>query len=114
MPEEEKLKLGKGVAFVKSELARLPACDEIWEANFQALPKPIMQNETHYQGMVVTKKGGRLLADMTIHGRPSVNDLTTLLANAMGRNLAGTPAVPNLYACEGTTSGVSCSRYSPN
>ena len=29
-----------------------------------------MQTETHYIGMVVTKKGGTLLADLTVHGRP--------------------------------------------
>ena len=34
---ENKLKLGKGVAFVKSRLKRLPQEDEIWEADFRAL-----------------------------------------------------------------------------
>lgn len=52
VPDEEKLKLGKGVAFVKSRLNRLPESDEIWEADFQALPRPIMENETPYLGMV--------------------------------------------------------------
>ena len=88
MDDEEKLKLGKGVAFVKSRLKRLPQGDDTWEADFEALPQPIMQTETHYLGMVVTKKGGTLLADLTVHGRPSVNDLATLLANAMSRPLA--------------------------
>ena len=41
MAEEEKLKLGKGAAFVKSRLKALPQGDETWEADFQALPKPI-------------------------------------------------------------------------
>jgi hypothetical protein len=93
---EEKLKLGKGVAFVKSRLARLSQCDEIWEADFEALPKPIMQDATHYLGMVVTKKGGSLLTDMTIHGSPSVNDLATLLANAMRRPLDSDARRPRL------------------
>ena len=96
MAQEEKLKLGKGVAFVKSRLKRLPQVDETWEADFQALPKPIMQNETHYLGMVVAKKGGSLLADTTVHGRPSVNDLATLLANAMRRPLDGDARRPKL------------------
>jgi hypothetical protein len=87
MPEQDKLKLGKGVAFVKSRLVRLPACDEAWEADFRALPQPIMQSETHHLGMVVTRKGGRLLAELTVHGRPGVNDLARLLADAMRRPL---------------------------
>ena len=45
MAEEEKLKLGKGAAFVKSRLKRLPQVDEVWEADFEALPKPIMQRK---------------------------------------------------------------------
>jgi hypothetical protein len=51
--------------------------------------------------MVVTKRGGRLLADMTVHGKPTVNDLATLLANAMRRPLdadARRPKVVHLKA----------------
>src|SRR5262245_2892192 len=101
MPEQEKLKLGKGVAFVKSRLEPLPARDEAWEADFQALPKPIMQSETHYLGMVVTKKGGALPADMSVHGRPSVNDLATLLAHAMRRPLDGNARRPKTVRVRG-------------
>ncbi len=101
MAEEEKLKLGKGAAFVKSRLKRLPQDDEVWEADFEALPKPIMQTETHYIGMVVTKKGGTLLADLTVHGRPSVNDLATLLAHAMQRPLTGNAHRPKLIRLRG-------------
>src|SRR3954454_16603780 len=61
--EEEKLKLGKGAAFVKSRLKRLPQGNDIWEADFRALPKPIEQTVTHYQGMVVTLTDGSLLAE---------------------------------------------------
>jgi hypothetical protein len=93
--EEEKLKLGKGAAFVKSRLQRLPQVDDTWEADFQALPKPIMQTETHYLGMVVTKKGGALLADL------SVNDLATLLAYAMRRPLEGDARRPRLVRLRG-------------
>jgi hypothetical protein len=99
--KEEKLKLGKGVAFVKTRLKRLPQGDETWEADFQALPQPIMQTETHYYGMVITKKGGSLLADMTVHGRPSVNDLATLLAHAMRRPLDGNARRPTLVRLRG-------------
>jgi hypothetical protein len=51
--------------------------------------------------MVVTRKGGRLLADTTVHGKPTVNDLATLLANAMRRPLdadARRPKVIHLKA----------------
>lgn len=85
--DPNKLRLGKGVAFVKGRIARLPLCDDAWEADFRALPQPIMQPEPHFLGMVVNRKGGRLLADLTAHGKPTINDLATLLANAMRRPL---------------------------
>jgi Domain of unknown function (DUF6930) len=86
--EEEKLVLGKGAAFVKSALKRLRQEDETWEADFRALPKPVTQSQTHYRGMVVAPDGS-LLADARVEGRPTVNDLATLLAHAMRRPLAG-------------------------
>jgi hypothetical protein len=99
--EEEKLKLGKGAAFVKSRLKRLPQGDDTWEADFRALPKPITQPVTHYQGMVVSPADGSLLAELPVHGRPSVNDLATLLAHAMRRPLAGDPHRPRLIRLRG-------------
>src|SRR3984893_1127982 len=81
--EEEKLRLGKGSAFVKSRLKRLRQEDDTWEADFRALPKPMMQNETHYLGLVVTKRDGSTLAETQIEGRPSANDLAALLGKAM-------------------------------
>ena len=101
MAEEEKLKLGKGAAFVKSRLKRLRQCDETWEADFVALPKPPMQSETHYLGMVVTRAGGRLQADQPVHGRPSVNNLATLLAHAMRRPLDGHARRPKFVRLRG-------------
>jgi hypothetical protein len=86
--EEERLKLGKGAAFGKGRFKRLRQEDETWEADFQALPKPITQSETHYLGMVVAPDGS-LLADAHVEGRPTVNDMATLLAQAMRRPLAG-------------------------
>ena len=86
--EEEKLKLGKGAAFEKGRLKRLRQEDETWEADFQALPKPITQSETHYLGMVVAPDGS-FLADSHVEGRPTVNDMATLLAHAMRRPLTG-------------------------
>ena len=56
--EEEKLKLGKGAAFVKSRLKRLPQDDETWEADFRALPKPISRPRRTTWGW--SSPGGRL------------------------------------------------------
>src|SRR5262249_55233862 len=69
--------------------------------DFQALPKPILQTETHYLGMVVTKQGGILLADSQVRGRPSVNDLATLLAHAMRRPLDGDARRPRRIRLRG-------------
>jgi hypothetical protein len=96
-PQEEKgsmakkpdnRKLGMGAAFVKSSLKRLRQDDETWEADFQALPKPITQSPTHDLGMVVPADGS-CLADSDVEGRPTVNDTTTLLDQAMRRPLTG-------------------------
>jgi hypothetical protein len=99
--EEEKLKLGKGAAFDRSRLKRLSQRDETWEADFRALPKPIDQTVTQYRGMVVTVEGGSLLSESHVHGRPSVNDLATLLANAMRRPLEGKSRRPKLVRLRG-------------
>ena len=58
--EEEKLRLGKGAAFVTGRLKRLRQEEETWEADFRALPRPITQNQTHYLGMVVAPDGSFL------------------------------------------------------
>jgi hypothetical protein len=85
--DQNKLKLGKGVAFVKSQLRRLRQEDETWEADFRALPKSISQSATHYLGMVLTQPDGFLRAHAKIEQPPTVNDLATLLAHAMKRPL---------------------------
>jgi hypothetical protein len=85
--ERHELKLGKGSAFDTSRLKRLRQEDDTWEADFRALPQPMMQNKTHYLGVVVTKRGGSVLADTQVEGRPSVNDMAAMLAQAMRRPL---------------------------
>jgi len=45
--ELPRLKLGKGAAFVKTQLKRLRQEQETWEADFRALPKPRGQTDTH-------------------------------------------------------------------
>jgi hypothetical protein len=85
--EEEKLRLGKR-AFEKGRLKRLRQANETWEADFQTLPKPITQSRTDYRGMVVAPDGS-LLAESYVEGRPTVNDMATLLARAMRRPATG-------------------------
>lgn len=87
-------KLGSGSALVRGRLKRLRQEDETWEADFRALPKPIMQNETHYLGIVTTKRGGGVLAESHVEGRPEADDLASLLAQAMRRPLTGTAHRP--------------------
>ena len=60
-----------------------------------------MQNESHYLGMVVVRKGDRLLADSQVHGRPSINDLATILAHTMRRPLDGEARRPKLVRLRG-------------
>src|SRR6185437_860119 len=79
------LQLGKGHAFVKSQLRRLRQEDDTWEADFRALPQAVTQSATHYLGLVLTQADGILLADSQVEQKPTVNDLATLLANAMRR-----------------------------
>jgi hypothetical protein len=85
--DENKLKLGKGVVFFKSQLRRLRQEDETREADFRALPKPISQSATRYLGMVLTQPDGFRRAEAEIDQSPTVNDLATLLAHAMKRPL---------------------------
>jgi hypothetical protein len=86
--QSDRPKLGKGPVFDKAPLKRFRQEDETWEPDFRALPKPMMQNETHYLGMVVKKRDSSLLAETQVKGRPSARDLATLLANAMRRPLS--------------------------
>lgn len=87
---DDNLKKGRNQAFlVKGRLKPLRQEDDTWEADFRALPKPMMQNETHYLGMVVAKKGGDVLAESRVEGRPSAADLAHLLAEAMRRPRTG-------------------------
>src|SRR5262249_19153606 len=87
--KRKKLALGKGAAFVKSRLKRLPQEGDTWEADFRALPKPLSENQTHYLGLVVVQGEGSVLAEEQVEHTPDVNDLATLLAHAMRRPLSG-------------------------
>jgi hypothetical protein len=96
--QKEKLKRGNGAAFDPARLKDLPQENETWEADFEALPKPPTQGERHFLGMVVSKKGRCILAEMQV-SRPSVNDMVTMLANAMLFPLSGDAHRPSrIYA----------------
>lgn len=99
--EPTSLKLGKGSAFVKAQLRRLRQHDKVWQADFRALPKPMMQAETHYIGLVVTDPDRVLVAHEEIEGRPTVNDLATLLADAMKRPVTEDPHRPRQILLRG-------------
>src|SRR5712691_7314684 len=77
---DKKLKLGKGAAFVKSRLRRLPQGDDLWEAGFRELPK-----RHEWLGVVLSVTDHYLLADQFVASAPTVNDLAKLLADAMRR-----------------------------
>jgi hypothetical protein len=76
-----RLKLGKGAAFVKSRLRRLPQLDDTWEADIQ----PIGDS---WLGMVFEQEHGAVPSHEFLDHRPSVNDLARLLADAMYRPLS--------------------------
>jgi hypothetical protein len=81
--------VGRGAVIAESGVKRLRQEDRTWEADFRALPKPMMQTETHYLGLVVLKEGGSVLAHAQVEGRPAASDLAALLAQAMKRPLTG-------------------------
>ncbi len=87
--QRKKLALGKGATFVKGRLKRLPQENESWEADFKKLPQPLSENKTSYLGLVVVQREGSVLAEEQVEHTPDVNDLATLLANAMRRSLTG-------------------------
>jgi hypothetical protein len=93
--EHPRLKLGKGAAFVKTHLKRLPQVEETWEADFRALPRPPERPETHYLGLVVALPWGDPLVYLPVDYTPTVNDLADLLAEAMRRPLTGTDRRPD-------------------
>jgi hypothetical protein len=93
--DQEGLKLGKGVAFVKTHLRRLPICEEIWEADFRWSIRPDGKHEPIWHGLVVSYDFGTL-AERTIETPPTVNDMADLLARAMHRPYDAMPRRPHI------------------
>ena len=82
----EKLNLGKGSAFVKSRLSRLPRTDEVWEADIQPISVWGWDARHHgelWLGMVLTRTENFHLALLASEAAPGINDLAILLAKAM-------------------------------
>jgi hypothetical protein len=87
-----RLTLGKGVAFVKSHLRRLPQCEEIWEADIR--PAPTTRGSgTVWAGLVISHDGW-FLNERSFEKPASVNDLARILADAMLRPLDQNPRRP--------------------
>jgi hypothetical protein len=91
MPTKEyhdRLILGKGSAFVKSRLSRLPRTDEVWEADIQPISVGGWNARHHgelWLGMVLTRHEDFHLALLAHEEAPTINDLAHLLAKAMER-----------------------------
>jgi hypothetical protein len=85
--ERHELKLGKGVAFVKTQFRRLRQEDETWEADFFAIPCSDGRHDSVWWGIVLSHSHDKVLAQRTVEEPPTVNDLACLLAEAMRRPL---------------------------
>src|SRR5438270_90264 len=82
----DRLILGKGAAFVKSRLSRLPRTDEVWEADIQPISPWGWDSRRHgelWLGMVLTQTENFHLALLASEAVPGINDLASLLARAM-------------------------------
>jgi hypothetical protein len=80
-----KLKLGKSSGFVKRRLSWLPQADLVREADFCPLPEVL--GGGLWLGLVVSHHDGSVVAQDILEHAPDVNDLATLLAEAMQRPL---------------------------
>jgi hypothetical protein len=61
----EKLRLGKGVFFVKTQLRRLKQEDDTWEADFFPIPCPESEPSEVWIGLVLSHTDDYLLAQRT-------------------------------------------------
>jgi hypothetical protein len=80
-----KLKLGKSSWFVKRRLSWLPQEELVREADFGPLPEIL--GGGLWLGLVVSHHDGSVVAQDILEHAPDVNDLATLLAEAMQRPL---------------------------
>ncbi len=66
-----RLKLGKGSAFVKAHLRRLEQNEDTWEADFRTMPKPQGQTETYDLGLAVSTPEGTPLVCLPVDYTPT-------------------------------------------
>jgi len=85
--ELQELKLGKGVAFVKSQLRRLRQEDDVWEADFLPIPCSDAECLDEWIGIVIGRSDDSVFAVLIVGAPPTVNDLADLLGHAMRRPL---------------------------
>ncbi|MCE9567740.1 MAG: plasmid pRiA4b ORF-3 family protein [Planctomycetes bacterium] len=85
--DRNKLKLGKGSYFVKTQLRQLEQEDDTWEADFFPIPSSDVGREYVWLGLVLSHAHENVLAHWTVKEPPSVNDLARLLAEAIRRPL---------------------------
>jgi hypothetical protein len=79
-----KLKLGKGVYFVKTHLKRLPQTEDVWQADLQPFHEAGRgQKHPSWLGVVLSRTDDFILADRVLDTPPTVNDLARLLADGM-------------------------------
>lgn len=84
----DKLKLGKPSAFAKGKIRSLPLTDAEFEADFFLDPVFSTKRRPIWQGMVIERESGGVLAMEPVRmPPPTVNGLATLLAHAMLRPL---------------------------
>ena len=87
--EPDKLKLGKGSAFVKSRLKYLRQEDDTWEADFFPIPCSDSEHDSVWWGIVLSHAHDNVLAQRMVEEPPTVNDLARLMADAMQRPISG-------------------------
>jgi hypothetical protein len=98
MAEGERLKLGKGVSFVKTHLKRLPRIEDVWQADLRPFPEAGQgrkRQHPHWLGVVLSLTDDFILADRILGSPPTVNDLARLLADGMRRPLIETAHRPS-------------------
>jgi hypothetical protein len=84
--EPHETEVGQRIGLRQSRLRYLPQIEYTWEADIQ----PVVNEQDKIEfwlGMVVEQEGGAILAHLSLDQPPTVNDLATLLAHAMGRPL---------------------------
>jgi hypothetical protein len=90
VPPQEPFKLGKGSYFVKARLVRLPQTGDEWQVDIRRLNR----RKQEWLGFVLNQTDDYILADISLDGPRTVNDLARLIADAIRRSLVNRPDRP--------------------